>query len=59
MVAHASNQQGEEDEAGGSQVRGQPGLHFKKKKVNQSSFLLNTLPWLSIILDNSNSLDGF
>jgi hypothetical protein len=28
VVAHAGNQRGEEDEAGGSRVRGQPGLHF-------------------------------
>jgi hypothetical protein len=32
MVAHASNQQGKEDEEGESRVRGQPGLKKKKKK---------------------------
>jgi hypothetical protein len=36
MVAYAGNQQGEEDEAGGSRVRGQPGLHLKKKKRNSN-----------------------
>jgi hypothetical protein len=28
VVAHTSNQQGKEDEAGGSQAQGQPGLHL-------------------------------
>jgi hypothetical protein len=35
VVAHAGNQRGEEDEAGGSRVRGQPGLHLKKKKEHR------------------------
>jgi hypothetical protein len=33
VVAHTGHQRGEEDEAGGSRVRGQPGLHLKKKML--------------------------
>jgi hypothetical protein len=35
VVVHAGNQQGEEDEAGGSWVRGQPGLQNKNKQEKE------------------------
>jgi hypothetical protein len=39
VVVHTSNQRGEEDEAGGSRVRGQPGLHLKKNaKISQTQY---------------------
>jgi hypothetical protein len=44
VVAHTGHQRGEEDEAGGSRVRGQPGLHLKKKNAWNQGELGDCLP---------------
>jgi hypothetical protein len=51
MVMHTSNQQGKEDEAGGSQVWGQPGLHLKNKAILFKKSASNMYFVQGIVLD--------